>query len=141
MAGRSWPRYSPKPEALSFRYTKKTFPPCVGAERSFVLCRPAYTGGREYPQAGSADSGKMGRLDHHLTAPSSQPVPCIVFHAPTFSYNHHKQRRKLCTLHNFRRWFIVFPRPSQFSDQTTTSNWAILKCVFDAWFPPRTVLF
>ena len=47
--------------------------------------------------------------DHHLTTPSSQPVPCIVFYVPTFFYNHHKQRRKLCTLHNFRRWFIVFP--------------------------------
>ena len=58
---------------------KQTFPPCVGAERSFVLCRPAYTGGREYPQAGSADSGKMGRLDHHLTTPSSQTVRLSFF--------------------------------------------------------------
>ena len=55
-------------------------------------------------------------IDHHLTTPSSQPVPCVVFYAPTFFYNHHKQRRKLCTLHNFRRWFMVFICLSQFSD-------------------------
>ena len=36
-------------------------------------------------------------------------------YASTFFYNHHKQRRKLCVLHNFRRWFIIFPCPSQFS--------------------------
>ena len=46
--------------------------------------------------------------DHHLTTPSSQPVLFVIFSAPTFFYNHHKQRRKLCTLHTFRRWFIVF---------------------------------
>ena len=80
------------------------------------MCGPAYTGGREDPQAGSADSGKMGRLDHHLTTPSSQPVPYIVFYAPTFFYNHHNQRRKLCTLHNFRRCIMAFACPSQFSD-------------------------
>ena len=54
--------------------------------------------------------------DHHLTAPSSQPVPCIVFYVPTFFYNHHKQRRKLCTLHNFRRCIMLFACASQFSD-------------------------
>ena len=47
-------------------------------------------------------------LDHHLTTPSFQPVLYIVFYAPTFFYNHHKQRRKLCTPHNFRRRIIVF---------------------------------
>ena len=76
----------------------------------------AHTGGREGPQAGSADSGKTGRLDHHLTTPSSQPVPCVVFYVPTFFYNHQNQRRKLCIPHNFRRWFIVFFCLSQFSD-------------------------
>ena len=56
-------------------------------------------------------------FDHHLTTPSSQPVPFIVFYVPTFFYNHHKQRRKLCTLHNFRRCIIVFTcQMSQFSD-------------------------
>ena len=55
-------------------------------------------------------------LDHHLTTPSSQPVPYIVFYAPTFFYNHHKQRRKLCTLHNFRRCIIAFRHSSQFFD-------------------------
>ena len=55
-------------------------------------------------------------LDHHLTTPSFQPVLYIVFYAPTFFYNHHKQRRKLCTPHNFRRRIIVFSRSSQFSD-------------------------
>ena len=67
--------------------------------------------------------------DHHLTTPSSQPVPYIVFYAPTFFYNHHKQRRKLCTLHNFRRCIMLFACPSQFSDLTTTSNWPM-----DNWF-------
>ena len=104
---------------------KQTFPPCVGAEKSFVLCRPAYTGGREYPQAVTADSGKTRRLDHHLTTSSSQPVLCIVFYVPTSFYNHQKQRRKLCTLHNFRRCIIVFTCLSQFSDQTTTFNWTM----------------
>ena len=55
-------------------------------------------------------------LDHHLTTPSFQPVLYIIFYAPTFFYNHHKQRRKLCTPHNFRRRVIVFSRSSQFSD-------------------------
>ena len=55
-------------------------------------------------------------LDHHLTTPFSQPVPCIVFYVPTFFYNHHKQRRKLCILHNFRRFIMLFSRTSQFSD-------------------------
>lgn len=55
-------------------------------------------------------------LDHHLTTPSFQPVLYIVFYAPTFFYNHHKQRRKLCTLHNFRRCIMAFACPSQFSD-------------------------
>ena len=95
---------------------KQTFPPCVGAEKSFVLCRPAYTGGREYPQAVTADSGKTRQLDHHLTTSSSQPVPCIVFYVPTSFYNHQKQRRKLCTLHNFRRCIMLFACASQFSD-------------------------
>ena len=90
----------------------------------------AHTGGREYPQVATADSGKTGRFDHHLnlTTPFSQPVPCIVFHVPTFFHNHHNQRRKLCTLHNFRRWFMLFSRSSQFSDLTTTSNWTIADC-------------
>ena len=55
-------------------------------------------------------------LDHHLTTPSSQSIPCIVFFVPTFFYNHHKQRRKLCILHNFRRFIMLFSRTSQFSD-------------------------
>ena len=104
---------------------KQTFPPCVGAEKSFALCRPAYTGGREYPQAVTADSGKTRQLDHHLTTSSSQPVPCIVFYVPTSFYNHQKQRRKLCTLHNFRRCIMLFACASQFSDQTTTFNWTM----------------
>lgn len=28
-------------------------------------------------------------------------------------------------MHKFPRWFIIFFRMSQFSDQTTTSNWTI----------------
>ena len=59
-------------------------------------------------------------FDHHLTTSSSQPVPYSVFYVPTFFYNHHKQRRKLCTLHNFRRCIIVFSCASQFSDYSDT---------------------
>ena len=55
-------------------------------------------------------------FDHPLTTPSSQPVPFIVFYVPTFFYNHQKQRRKLCTLHNFRRCIMLFACASQFSD-------------------------
>ena len=55
-------------------------------------------------------------FDHHLTTPSSQLVPCIVFYVPTSFYEHQKQRRKLCTLHNFRRCIIAFSCLSQFSD-------------------------
>ena len=63
-------------------------------------------------------NGKAYRLsvDPHLTTPSPQPVPYIIFYVPTFFYNHHKQRRKLCTLHNFGRCIFVFLRPSQFFD-------------------------
>lgn len=71
-------------------------------------------------------------LDHHLTTSSSQPVPCIVFYAPTFFFNHHKQRRKLCITHNFRRFIMVFCCLSQFSDLTTTSNWTMDDCFTDS---------
>lgn len=77
-------------------------------------------------------SGGWSLSDHHLTTPSSQPVPCIVFYVPTVFYNQHKQRRKLCTLHNFRRCIIVFCCPSQFSDLTTTSNWTMDDCFTDS---------
>ena len=73
----------------------------------------------------SGFSGGRSLSDHPLTTPSSQPVPCIVFYVPTFFYNHHNQRRKLCTPHNFRRWFMLFACLSQFSDLTTTPNWTI----------------
>ena len=58
--------------------------------------------------------------DQHLTTPSSQAVPCIV--CTIFFCNHNKQRRKLCTPHNFRRFIMVFACSSQFCDQTITSN-------------------
>ena len=66
-------------------------------------------------------SGKMftiasGKSDHPLTTSSSQPVPFVVFYVPTFFYNHQNQRRKLCTLHNFRRCIMLFACASQFSD-------------------------
>ena len=70
-------------------------------------------------QANQSDGNSVAReveFDHHLTTSSSQPVPCIVFYVPTFFYNHHKQRRKLCILHNFRRFIMLFSRTSQFSD-------------------------
>ena len=102
--------------APSFDTPKRSLLPAYRVERSFDLSGPANAGGQEHLQAVTADSGKMGRLDHHLTTPSSRPVPCIVFYAPTFFYNHHNQRRKLCTPHNFRRWFIPFSCTSQFSD-------------------------
>ena len=59
---------------------------------------------------------KLNALDHHLTTPSFQPVPCIVFHVSTFFYSHQNQRGKLCTPHNFRRCIIEFCRLSRFSD-------------------------
>ena len=94
------------------------FPPalfCIHSWRS--------TGGRQQlarcpppPGGALALASFYTGSDHHLTTPSSQPVPFIVFYVPTFFYNHHKQRRKLCTLHNFRRWFMLFACASQFSD-------------------------
>ena len=85
------------------------------------------------PQANLSAVGAMVKksapsrllVDHHLTTPSSQPVPFLVLNAPTFFYTHHKQRRKLCTPHSFRRWIMLFACPSQFSDQTTTPNWTM----------------
>lgn len=102
--------------APSFDTPKRSLLPAYRVERSFDLSGPANAGGQEHPQAVTADLGKTGRLDYHLTTPSSQPVPYVVFHVPTFFYNHHNQRRKLCTLHNFRRCIMLFACPSQFSD-------------------------
>ena len=48
------------------------------------------------------------QVDYHLTTPSSQPVPFVVFYVPTFFYNHYNQRQKLCTLHNFWRCIMLF---------------------------------
>ena len=64
----------------------------------------------------SGFSGGRSLSDYHLTTPPSQSVPYMVFYAPTFFCNHHKQRRKLCTLHNFRRCIMLFACLSQFSD-------------------------
>ena len=60
------------------------------------------------------------RPDHHLTTPSPSWFRVIVFYVPTFFYNHQNQHRKLCTLHNFRRWFMLFACASQFSDNCGT---------------------
>ena len=76
-AGRSWPRYLPRPEAPSFDRQTDLSAPRRG-QRGLFLVR-AHTGDREDPQAGSADSGKTGRLAPSLTTPSSQPVPYTVF--------------------------------------------------------------
>ena|SRR5699024_6683364 len=95
---------------------------------SFYLFYYIHTPVPPLSQANQSDGNRVAReveFDHHLTTPSSQPVLCIVFCAPKFFYNHQKQRRKLCTLHNFRRCIIVFFCASQFSDLTTTSNWTI----------------
>ena len=86
---------------------------------SFYLFYYIHTPVSPLSQANQSDGNRVAReveFDHHLTTPSSQPVPCIVFYVPTFFYTHHKQRRKLCTPHNFRRCIIVFSCSSQFSD-------------------------
>ena len=86
---------------------------------SFYLFYYIHTPVPPLSQANQSDGNSVAReveFDHHLTTSSSQPVPCIVFYVPTFFYNHHKQRRKLCTLHNFRRCIMAFACPSQFSD-------------------------
>ena len=86
---------------------------------SFYLFYYIHTPVPPLSQANQSDGNSVAReveFDHHLTTSSSQPVPCIVFYVPTFFYNHHKQRRKLCILHNFRRFIMLFSRTSQFSD-------------------------
>lgn len=86
---------------------------------SFYLFYYIHTPVPPLSQANQSDGNSVAReveFDHHLTTSSSQPVPCIVFYVPTFFYNHHKQRRKLCILHNFRRCIMAFACPSQFSD-------------------------
>lgn len=65
--------------------------------------RPAHRDGHRYIPAWCHPD-----FDHHLTTPSSQPVPCVVFYVPTFFYTHYDQRRKLCTPHNFRRCIMLF---------------------------------
>ena len=80
-------------------------PQCI-AERVKLLHRREIKNGKAYRLS----------VDHHLTTPSSQPIPCIVLYVPTFFYNHHKQRRKLCTLHNFRSCIMLFACASQFSN-------------------------
>ena len=54
--------------------------------------------------------------DHHLTTFSSRSGWLIVFDAPTFFYNHHKQRGNLCGMHKFPRCIMVFACLSQFCD-------------------------
>jgi hypothetical protein len=54
-------------------------------------------------------------LDNHLTTLFSLAGFICRFSRSNVYYNHHNQRRKLCTPHNFRRWFIVFSWLSQFS--------------------------
>ena len=86
---------------------------------SFYLFYYIHTPVSPLSQANQSDGNRVAReveFDHHLTTLSSQPVPCIVFYVPTFFYTHHKQRRKLCAPHNFRRCIIVFSCSSQFSD-------------------------
>ena len=61
--------------------------------------------------------------DHHLTTFSSRPGWLIVFNAPTFFYNHHKQRGKLCIPHNFPRCIIEYCQMSQFSDNCDAAAW------------------
>lgn len=53
--------------AQSFDTPKRSLLPAYRVERSFDLSGPANAGGQEHPQAVTADSGKTGRLDYHLT--------------------------------------------------------------------------
>ena len=93
---------------------------------SFYLFYYIHTPVSPLSQANQSDGNRVAReveFDHHLTTLSSQPVPCIVFYVPTFFYTHHKQRRKLCAPHNFRRCIIVFSCSSQFSDNCDAAAW------------------
>ena len=95
---------------------------------SFYLFYYIHTPVPPLSQANQSDGNSVAReveFDHHLTTSSSQPVPCIVFYVPTFFYNHHKQRRKLCILHNFRRFIMLFSRTSQFSDNCNIAGFRL----------------
>lgn len=96
---------------------------------SFYLFYYIHTPVPPLSQANQSDGNSVAReveFDHHLTTSSSQPVPCIVFYVPTFFYNHHKQRRKLCILHNFRRFIMLFSRTSQFSDNCDIAGFRLV---------------
>ena len=96
---------------------------------SFYLFYYIHTPVPPLSQANQSDGNSVAReveFDHHLTTSSSQPVPYIVFYAPTFFYNHHKQRRKLCILHNFRRFIMLFSRTSQFSDNCDIAGFRLV---------------
>lgn len=96
---------------------------------SFYLFYYIHTPVPPLSQANQSDGNSVAReveFDHHLTTSSSQPVPCIVFYVPTFFYNHHKQRRKLCILHNFRRFIMLFSRTSQFSDNCDMAGFRLV---------------
>lgn len=96
---------------------------------SFYLFYYIHTPVPPLSQANQSDGNSVAReveFDHHLTTSSSQPVPCIVFYVPTFFYNHHKQRRKLCILHNFRRFIMLFSRTSQFSDNCDMTGFRLV---------------
>ena len=96
---------------------------------SFYLFYYIHTPVPPLSQANQSDGNSVAReveFDHHLTTSSPQPVPLIVFYVPTFFYNHHKQRRKLCTLHNFRRCIMAFACPSQFSDNCDRAGFRLV---------------
>src|SRR5699024_369898 len=111
---------------------------------SFYLFYYIHTPVPPLSQANQSDGNSVAReveFDHHLTTSSSQPVPYIVFYVPTFFYNHHKQRRKLCILHNFRRCIMVFTCPSQFSDNSDRQLGAAEKPHNKAIFRHRVLRF
>lgn len=72
--------------------------------------------------------------DHHLTTllvGSFLRDSLAEFYVPTIFFLYGNQPEFLCELHKILHYIIAFSRMSQFSDQTTTSNWTMDNCFTD----------